>query len=1679
MNAQKEKKVVSKKIVKKKESKNAKNDPEPAKGGDDWKRFQKKEEIQHILDRPDTFIGSNEYADYDKTTNYFFLKDGKIEIQKKMKFIPGLYKIFDECLVNAADNVVKTHNNPNMLATTYIKIDLYKDRFAVENDGEPIPIQMHEEEGMYVPELIFGHLRTSDNYDDSKERFTGGRNGYGSKLAVIFSTKTNIKIVDNQRKKSFTQTIKNNMRDKETPVVEKCNDPSMVRIECFPDFKRFENTEEFSDDMINYLTRRAYDVAATTPSDVKVYINDKLIEISDFLSYVKMYEPGVKDEDILYTKPNALIKKGEDDKGNSIWKKTNKTMWEIAFVKTIYDYRQVSFVNNINTFKGGKHVNYVTGKIKSYIFDKIKKKKPNAKKDFIDNYIHIYINCMIDKPKFGSQSKETMITQITKFGSKFEFDKEFLKSIEDTGIIEDVLKFADFKEEQGAKKNDGKKSVRLKALEKLHDAPNAGKKNLSSKCVLILTEGLSAAGLALKGLSPEQRKFYGIYPLRGKVLNVRDEPISRILKNAEINDIKSILGLSQGQVIEDTSSLRYGSILYMTDQDSVTGDTSLLLKNTDGYTEIKTIDELTYKWESYGNKERGTCNYMVWTEKGWTKIKQVIRHKTDKDIYRVLTHTGVVHCTEDHSLVDKNGNKISPKECKVGTELLHSFPYFEEDFNTKDLYSILSKYSLCRIADKLNIDKDQPLQSIVNNLHDTDILDNLECIGVTDLIKLARKLNIQQLTIEGKFANKERVFEMVKDKLTSFKNSKLDEYSNNSYEQSNITEEQAYMYGLFYAEGSCGVYKWFYKAQNKDRISYSWAISNNDLSLLEKTKKICDKLYPNNIFKIIESRHDSENHGYDMSYKLNLNGGRKAENIIRHFRNIFYHHSKMKKVPMEILNAPNNIKKSFLDGLYDGDGHRSVLKKNNMGICVQGQIGAMGIFYLYKSLGYRVSINTRTDKPTVYTLRMTKKSQQCNTNAIKKIYKIESDNQYVYDLETENHHFHAGVGQMIVHNTDGFHIKGLLMNLFDTMWDSLYQFHNFFGSIRTPILKARQGKNTRSFYTEAEHKKWKESLDPKEYKKWSIKYYKGLGTSKDSEAIEYFSNLDKNVVYYNCSSEERNDAKEKLDMIFNSKRAKDRKAWLDTYNEDLEITYNKNNSTDYETFFDNEFIHFSNYDNIRSIPSLHDGLKVSQRKILYGVIKKNLKKEMKVSVLGGAITEITHYHHGEVSMYDTIVKMAQIFVGSNNINYLEPEGQFGSRIYGGSDAAAARYIETKLNTLVTKIFKTEDNPILTYTTNDNEKTEPETYYPIIPMILVNGAKGIGTGYSTSVPSYNPIELVNCIKAKLNQKEYTDISPWYAGFNGCVNKEDSHKKIVDIDEEGNRHIRVIETPPSYTTTGKYKMDGDKIYISEIPVGLWVVNYKKHLDSLVIEKNAKAKNKAEQAIIDKQFILNYEEICTDFGIDITIYTEWSKLQEYILKGTLEKVLKLESKVGTTNMVLFNSNKKLIKYKYVSQILDEFVDVRYKKYEERIDYQIKELNKHLVRVNEKIRFLIYVMEEKIIVFKKSNEEVSKQLEAKKFKKIDESYDYLLSMPIGSFTKEKLDKLNKEKDDTENKIKSLESTTVKEVWFQELDEFVDEYEKYKKRREKFIQMCIDRDRKRAKKGNDKKLAIKLKKKK
>ena len=627
---------------------------------------------------------------------------------------------------------------------------------------------------------------------------------------------------------------------------------------------------------------------------------------------------------------------------------------------------------------------------------------------------------------------------------------------------------------------------------------------------------------------------------------------------------------------------------------------------------------------------------------------------------------------------------------------------------------------------------------------------------------------------------------------------------------------------------------------------------------------------------------------------------------------------------------------------------------------------------------------------------------------------------------------------------DGAHIQGLGINLFQTEWPSLTKMPGFIGFMNTPILKARRGAQEVLFYNDGEFEAWKKQFpDAVVPASWNTKYYKGLGTSTGKEFKEYFEH--KKMVSFLHTGKESDDH---LDMAFNKKRADDRKEWLANYSREAFLDTSKP-AIPYEEFIDRGLIHFSIYDNERSIPNLMDGLKISLRKILYAAFKKGgLKTEIKVAQFSGYVSEHSAYHHGEASLNAAIVGMAQNFVGSNNINLLEPNGQFGTRSAGGDDSASERYIFTQLNKLTRLIFRQEDDAVLSYIDDDGQMVEPTYYAPAIPMILVNGSKGIGTGFSTEVLQYNPLQIIAYVRAMLATTSVADrpvIDPYFKGFKGT--------------------IRNIGAPAPASASAKYLIKGTyeiiadrKVRITELPIGTWTDDYKVFLEKLMDAPAASEKEKsADKASAATPVLKEYTDMSTDTVVDITVtfhpsYPHTPKdLQAAIIDadaGTnkLEKLLGLFTTQSTTNMNLFDAHEKLRKYATIYDIIEDYYTERLALYAKRKAAMLAQLANELRVLTNRARYIQEILDDKLELRRQTKEAIFAKMVAHRYEHIDGDveFKYLLKMPMDSVTDENVKNLLAERDSKRAQHQGLSDTSIQALWTRDLDELEVEYRKW-----------------------------------
>jgi DNA topoisomerase-2 len=639
---------------------------------------------------------------------------------------------------------------------------------------------------------------------------------------------------------------------------------------------------------------------------------------------------------------------------------------------------------------------------------------------------------------------------------------------------------------------------------------------------------------------------------------------------------------------------------------------------------------------------------------------------------------------------------------------------------------------------------------------------------------------------------------------------------------------------------------------------------------------------------------------------------------------------------------------------------------------------------------------------------------------------------------------------------DGFHIKGLLINLFDVFWPELLDIPDFITVLSTPIVKAFKGSMNKpseviDFYTLPEYEEWlKNNQNGKGY---VPKYYKGLGTSTAKDAKEYFEDFETKKITYSTGAHESEESekasRDAIDLAFNSKRAEDRKEWLGKFDKNCVIKQSQK-QVKFDEFIHKDLIQFSNYDNDRSIPSMCDGLKPSQRKILYAAFKKNLVNQMKVAQFSGYVSAEANYHHGEASLNGAIVKMAQDYVGSNNINLLIPEGQFGTRLLGGKDSASERYIFTRLNDVTKILFNKSDTPLLKHVIDDGDLVEPEFYLPILPMILVNGTTGIGTGYSTDVPMHNPLDIIENINALMDGKETTKMKPWYRGFTGMI-EEKSEKQYI------NRGVVKI-------------VDDTTVEIRELPIETWTSDYKIYLEALIIGSTsnpspkaakAEAEGKAKSTKSVKQAIQSFKEYHTDSTVRFELKMKKEDVSYYKdHMDEFEDYLKLSGKINYSNMTLYDPQGHIKKYESTDDILKEFYMIRLAYYGKRKSYMLKYLKRLLDICASKVRFIEEIMNKSLDIMYKEDEVVEKMLEEKGYPRFgnekddleygaenpDKSYDYLLHMQIRTFTKSKLDALRKDHQEKDAEYKDLEAKSEIDLWKSDLNEFKVEYQKMMK---------------------------------
>ena len=643
-------------------------------------------------------------------------------------------------------------------------------------------------------------------------------------------------------------------------------------------------------------------------------------------------------------------------------------------------------------------------------------------------------------------------------------------------------------------------------------------------------------------------------------------------------------------------------------------------------------------------------------------------------------------------------------------------------------------------------------------------------------------------------------------------------------------------------------------------------------------------------------------------------------------------------------------------------------------------------------------------------------------DALKRTLGIRQNADYSKDSEFQTLRY-GGVWLLCDADDDGYHIQGLIMWLFKSLWPSLWD-REYIQAVATPVVKISKGKGKSAkqleFYINDDYIQWCENNSQRGWNK--PKYYKGLGSSTPLEAKRWLKYL-RRIDYVNDKH-----AKELLDMAFNSKRTNDRKEWLGqldpssitrNYREE-EIENGVAIRVPVSKFVKNDLVLFSWADCVRSLPGF-DGLKPGQRKVLYALRKNGVRTPTKMIELIGKVMSDAQYHHGDAALAGNMTGLAQSYPGSNNIPLLVADGQFGSRLKGGKDAASARYISTALDPMQFLIFRPEDDPILNYLESDGISVEPKTYYPIVPMVLINGSDGIGTGWSTQISSIHPMRVVKWIKLRMNGKNPSKtmkLKPWWNGWNGTVKREGK----------------------SWVTRGEMVNEGNGVYrITELPIGMWTQLFKESV-------KAKQKKPAKSGLTyweEEGIISGYTEGGDENTVDFEIIAgdNWD---EEMVRNSLITTLQAD------NMHAFDVNGTIKRYNDYHEILEYFCEQRLDAYKRRRRWWLKEYKHQLTILSDKYRFVREIINDTLSIKKRPEQDVMEELRTKGYRELlpdEKGYDvngfrYLTNLPMRSMTSEMLSKLKRERDNLQQTYDDLKNATPTDIWLKELDEFVSAFQ-------------------------------------
>lgn len=667
-------------------------------------------------------------------------------------------------------------------------------------------------------------------------------------------------------------------------------------------------------------------------------------------------------------------------------------------------------------------------------------------------------------------------------------------------------------------------------------------------------------------------------------------------------------------------------------------------------------------------------------------------------------------------------------------------------------------------------------------------------------------------------------------------------------------------------------------------------------------------------------------------------------------------------------------------------------------------------------------------------------------------------------------------------DVDGKHIFTLLYNFFHHFFPQLVENEDFIFLLVTPIVIAKKGKKQiKSFYYLSEYMEWK---DTKEAKGWDSKYFKGLGSYKKDD-FSLFKEISRELL---CFSEE--ESWKTIRMVMDKKYADDRKQWMGESVGYKELNIDQDMIT-IDEFINHSFIEYCFANVVRAIPFFGDGLKVTERKIIWQMLKKwgigfqkndhksvllpinsiikpgvqemnkSHKTSYKVSQFASSVGEHTEYHHGEASLVGTIYSYTHDFPGSNNIPLMLPDALCGSRDKGGKDYVQPRYGYVLPNwRLLPFIFHKQDTLILEMQEEDNKEIEPKFLLTVVPLGVINGAEGIGTGWSTKCYPHDPRVVTKCMRRILNGKSPCKVPPyfnWFKGDTEIIKSKDipscmkETKRVVTKDERG-RKVTTFEKVQndsfddipddnnaySLVTTGVWEYIGDNdIHITELPIGLWTHTFYLKLQKMVKDKKIK----------------DFRDSSTTEHIDIEIY---DCNVDHVIKE-----LGLCTKDGLNNMVMLDQNNIPVRYRNAVNMIEDFIDFRLPQYGDRRAKLLEIIDKNIKDLNDRIKFILAVNSGEIEIRKRPKDDIYADMDA-----IEVPRSLLTSVNSSHYSKEEVANLEEEIAEHQELRKYYYEKTGKDLFIIDIDNFDEAYEVYYNNKEDALDLDYKMMMKQKKKG-------------